>query len=115
VERGETITITKHGREPVNRPSAAPDEVAAALRAANRGAPWPYPGAPYGRGRPPLMPMVIDTSLTMAWCFEDEATDDSDAILDLVLAERLATPLATLAARLATASRNAGVDLLIAS
>jgi prevent-host-death family protein len=42
VERGETITITKHGREvarlvPVNRPSAAPDEVVAALRAARSG------------------------------------------------------------------------------
>ncbi len=134
------------------------------------------------------MPMVIDTSLTMAWCFEDEATDDSDAILDrlvddeavvpslwefevtnvlrgaerrariteaqaarfvdllmqlpiridasptdvtallaagrrhdlstydaayLVLAERLAAPLGTLDDRLATAGRNAGVDLLI--
>jgi predicted nucleic acid-binding protein len=134
------------------------------------------------------MPMVIDTSVTMAWCFEDEATDDSDAILDrlahdeavvpglwefevttvllvaerrgriteaqaarflelltqlpiridgsptdakgllaagrrhdlsaydaayLVLAERLAAPLATLDDKLATASRHAGVDLLI--
>jgi predicted nucleic acid-binding protein len=134
------------------------------------------------------MPIVIDTSLTMAWCFEDEATDDTDAILDrllqdeaivpclwefemtnvllvaerrariteaqaarfldlltqlpiridvsptdvtallaagrrhglsaydaayLVLAERLAAPLATLDDVLATAGRNAGVDLLI--
>jgi predicted nucleic acid-binding protein len=136
------------------------------------------------------MAMVIDTSLTMAWCFEDEATDDSDAILDrlthdeavvpglwefevtnvllvaerrkriteaqaarfldlltqlpiridtsatdvtalmaagrrhelsaydaayLVLAERLAAPLATLDDKLATAGRNAGVALLIGS
>jgi prevent-host-death family protein len=42
VERGETITITKHGREvarlvPVNRPSATPDAVVAALRAARSG------------------------------------------------------------------------------
>jgi prevent-host-death family protein len=42
VEQGETITITKHGREvarlvPINRPSAAPDEVVAALRAARTG------------------------------------------------------------------------------
>jgi prevent-host-death family protein len=42
VERGETITITKHGREvaklvPVNRTSAAPDEVVAALRSARTG------------------------------------------------------------------------------
>lgn len=25
---------------------------------------------------------VLDTSLTMAWCFEDEATPDTDAVLD---------------------------------
>lgn len=42
VERGETITITKHGREvarlvPVHQRSASPDEVAAALRAARSG------------------------------------------------------------------------------
>jgi len=42
VEQGETITITKHGREvarlvPINRPSAAPDEIVAALRAARSG------------------------------------------------------------------------------
>jgi predicted nucleic acid-binding protein len=28
------------------------------------------------------MPMVIDTSVTMAWCFEDEATADTEAVLD---------------------------------
>lgn len=134
------------------------------------------------------MPVVIDTSLTMAWCFEDEATNDTDVLLDrlledeaivpplwpfevtnvllvaerqsriteaqaarfldlltqlpiridaapsdpgallaagrrhglsaydaayLVLAERLGVPLATLDGRLATAGRNAGVDVLI--
>src|SRR4051794_25937509 len=28
------------------------------------------------------MPIVIDASITMAWCFEDEATDVADAVLD---------------------------------
>jgi len=28
------------------------------------------------------MPFVIDASTTMAWCFEDEATTETDAILD---------------------------------
>jgi prevent-host-death family protein len=42
VERGETITITKHGREvarliPVTPTSTTPDEVIAALRAARSG------------------------------------------------------------------------------
>ena len=42
VERGETITITKHGREvaklvPVDRRSINPDEVIAGLRAARKG------------------------------------------------------------------------------
>lgn len=27
------------------------------------------------------MPVVIDASMTMAWCFEDEATPGSDAVL----------------------------------
>ena len=136
------------------------------------------------------MPMVIDTSVTMSWCFEDEATEETDAILDrlrhdeavvpglwqlevtnvllvaerrtriteaqatrfldlltqlpiridvsqtdvtallaagrrhglsaydasyLVLAERLAAPLATRDDKLATACRNAGVEPVIAS
>lgn len=42
VERGETVTITKHGREvarlvPVPQHAARPDEVIAALREARRG------------------------------------------------------------------------------
>ena len=42
VERGETITITKHGREvarlvPVTPTSTTPDEAIAALRAARTG------------------------------------------------------------------------------
>ena len=136
------------------------------------------------------MPFVIDTSVTTAWCFDDEATDETDTLLDelrsdqavvpsvwqlevtnvllvaerrrriteaqaarflelllhlpilldpsptdvtailaagrrhslsaydaayLVLAERLAAPLATLDGRLVTASRAAGVPLLIGS
>ncbi len=134
------------------------------------------------------MTLVVDASVTLAWCFEDEATPDTEAVLDrlqedeaivpilwqvevanvllvaerrgrmteaqvtrfvglieqlpiridlsgteltallsfglrhglsayhaayLALAERLAAPLATLDAKLATASRNAGVPLLI--
>jgi prevent-host-death family protein len=42
VEKGESITITKHGREvarlvPVSQTAAAPEEVVAALRLARRG------------------------------------------------------------------------------
>ena len=42
VERGETITITKHGREvarlvPVTQTSANPDEIIAALHSARSG------------------------------------------------------------------------------
>lgn len=28
------------------------------------------------------MPFVLDTSVAMAWCFEDEATPDTEAVLD---------------------------------
>src|SRR5580658_9399182 len=38
------------------------------------------------------MPVVIDTSLTMAWCFEDEATDDTDVILDRLLEDEAVVP-----------------------
>jgi predicted nucleic acid-binding protein len=30
------------------------------------------------------MPVVIDASITMAWCFEDEASDAADAVLEVV-------------------------------
>ncbi len=28
------------------------------------------------------MTLVVDTSVTMTWCFEDEATDETDSVLD---------------------------------
>ncbi|MGH8996820.1 MAG: type II toxin-antitoxin system VapC family toxin [Acidimicrobiales bacterium] len=38
------------------------------------------------------MPVVIDTSLTMAWCFEDEATSDADLVLDRLLEDEAIVP-----------------------
>jgi len=38
------------------------------------------------------MPVVIDTSLTMAWCFEDEATNDTEVILDRLLEDEAIVP-----------------------
>ena len=38
------------------------------------------------------MQMVIDTSVTMAWCFEDEATDDTDAVLDQLQGDEAVVP-----------------------
>ena len=38
------------------------------------------------------MPVVIDASLTMAWCFEDEATNDTDVILDRLLEDEAIVP-----------------------
>ena len=38
------------------------------------------------------MPMVIDTSLTMAWCFEDESTAEADAILDRLMEDEALVP-----------------------
>jgi hypothetical protein len=31
-----------------------------------------------------LYNFVLDCSMTMAWCFEDEASDETDAVLDLL-------------------------------
>jgi len=38
------------------------------------------------------MSLVIDTSLTMAWCFEDEATAAADELLDQVVADGCVVP-----------------------
>jgi predicted nucleic acid-binding protein len=69
---------------------------------------------------------VIDASITLAWCFEDEATDQTDAILVLArthilsaydaayleLAIRRSLPLATLDHELSRACHIAGVTLV---
>ncbi|MFT4216611.1 MAG: type II toxin-antitoxin system VapC family toxin [Micropruina sp.] len=35
---------------------------------------------------------VVDASVTMAWCFEDEATEATDAVLDRLGSERARVP-----------------------
>jgi predicted nucleic acid-binding protein len=35
---------------------------------------------------------VLDASVTMAWCFEDEATPDTDAVLDRLGTDEAAVP-----------------------
>ncbi len=36
--------------------------------------------------------IVLDTSITMAWCFEDEATNATDAVLDRLRDDRASVP-----------------------
>lgn len=38
------------------------------------------------------MPFVLDASVTMAWCFEDEATAATDAVLDRLAEEPAVAP-----------------------
>ncbi len=38
------------------------------------------------------MAMVIDTSVTMAWCFEDEVTGHTEAVLDRLGSEEAIVP-----------------------
>lgn len=38
------------------------------------------------------MTFVIDTSVTMAWCFEDEATEATDAVLARLTSEEAVVP-----------------------
>ena len=38
------------------------------------------------------MAFVIDASVTMAWCFEDEASDEADAVLGRLLEEGALAP-----------------------
>ena len=37
--------------------------------------------------------LVIDASLALAWCFEDEATDEGDALFDRVRDEGALVPV----------------------
>lgn len=38
------------------------------------------------------MPFVVDASVTMAWCFEDEATPETDAVLDRLASDEALVP-----------------------
>jgi predicted nucleic acid-binding protein len=38
------------------------------------------------------VPFVVDASVTMAWCFEDEATSETDAILDRLTSDEALVP-----------------------
>jgi len=38
------------------------------------------------------MPIVVDASVTMAWCFDDEATDQTDGVLDRLQQEEAVVP-----------------------
>jgi predicted nucleic acid-binding protein len=38
------------------------------------------------------MTFVLDTSVTMAWCFEDEATAETEAVLDRLAGEEAVVP-----------------------
>lgn len=38
------------------------------------------------------MPIVVDASVTMAWCFEDEATAETESVLDRLRDEEAAVP-----------------------
>ncbi|MDX6215411.1 MAG: hypothetical protein QOG99_995 [Frankiales bacterium] len=44
------------------------------------------------RGIELLSAFIIDTAMTMAWCFEDEATDATDAVLDRLRDVQAAVP-----------------------
>jgi len=38
------------------------------------------------------MPFVVDASVTLAWCFEDEATPQTEALLDLLIDDTAIVP-----------------------
>ena len=38
------------------------------------------------------MPFVVDASVTLAWCFEDEATAQTEAVLDLLTEDTAIVP-----------------------
>ena len=38
------------------------------------------------------MPFVIDASVTMAWCFDDEATDDTEGLLEQLCSDQAVVP-----------------------
>ncbi len=38
------------------------------------------------------MPFVVDASVTLAWCFEDEATPETEGVLDLLAEDSAVVP-----------------------
>jgi predicted nucleic acid-binding protein len=38
------------------------------------------------------MPFVVDTSVTMAWCFEDESSDHTEAVLERLKQDEAVVP-----------------------
>ncbi|MDO5697330.1 MAG: type II toxin-antitoxin system VapC family toxin [Dermatophilus congolensis] len=40
-----------------------------------------------------MSPIVLDTSVAMAWCFEDEATAETEALLDRVVSDGGVVPV----------------------
>jgi predicted nucleic acid-binding protein len=38
------------------------------------------------------MPFVLDASIAMAWCFEDETTQETDAVLDRIVEDPAVVP-----------------------
>ena len=99
VERGEEITITRHGKavarlvpvdavsqDRLERYRGAAEELPArapARRSVREGA---------DRGRATVTGCVIDASSVLAWCFEDEGGPEADALIEPVAAEGAAVP-----------------------
>lgn len=58
------------------------------------------------------MNFVVDASIALSWCFEDEGGDYAVAVAYLELAVRLGVPVATLDAPLGAAAETEGMGIL---
>ena len=91
--------ITRHGKTVallVPPRSMTGDEqahaAAAALRTMSRGVKLGGLSIREARSGRPAVSLVVDASLTLAWCFEDERTPAIDAVLDQVVRDRALVP-----------------------
>src|SRR6266436_1183943 len=102
VERGEEVTITRHGKEVARlvpaRHHVNRDEARAALQRIRARAEQSKLGHfDLARmeslpGRRPSMSLVLDSSATLAWIYSDETTDAIRALFDQVADEGAVVP-----------------------
>src|SRR5690349_5802973 len=88
VERGEEIVITRRGKPVAKLVPAGPDfdraKGSACRRRLARGKPWRHSRWSEDQGsdqRRTLVSFVLDNSVALTWCFEDERTPATTALL----------------------------------
>ena len=99
VAAGEQITITRHGTPiarlvPVKPGSSGQirETIAKLKNFSERPDPWRPEGQGFDQRRPSVSGFVIDAPVALAWCFDNEATEATRALLDRFESEQAEVP-----------------------